>query len=506
MSARAAIEPLAQAYAFDAAEEGGQLVFRPRGSAPAIELDENDCVRPDKGAPLRLSRAQETELPREVTLGFSDAQTDYRRGTASSRRLVGGAMRMMQSDLAIVTSAVAAERRADIWLQDLWAGRDSADFALPPSRLALSPGDTIALNAAGRTRLLELRDVVDTAQRAIHARAIDPEIFNVPLARAVIAPPAVPPAIGPVEVRLLDLPLFENDDPVVLTRAAIFADPWPGPVAIWRSLDGASFELAAIAAAPAILGETLDALPRGPVALFDDAHKFRVRLHGGALVSVSDEMLFGGANLAALQRPDGVCEVIQFANAELVGEDIYELSRLLRGQGGSENAMADPLDAGAAFVLLDAPLVPVARGLEMLGRPLSLRIVAESRDHGDPVAVAFDHTPGAVALQPYAAVQLRAQRGIDGVMISFQRRTRLDGDSWEAAEVPLGEAQERYEIDILDGATEKRTLSSAETNLLYANAAELADFGSIQSALSIRVYQMSAVVGRGHVASANLNP
>jgi hypothetical protein len=506
MSARAAIEPLAQAYAFDAAEEGGQLVFRPRGSPPVIELHEDDCVLPDKGAPLRLSRAQETELPREVALGFSDAQADYRRGTASSRRLVGGAMRMMQSDLAIVTSAIAAERRADIWLQDLWAGRESAEFALPPSRLALSPGDTIALNAAGRVRLFELRDIVDTAQRAIHARAIDPEIFNVPLAQAIVAPPAMPPAIGPVEVRLLDLPLFEGEEPAVLTRAAIFADPWPGPVAIWRSLDGASFDLAAVAAAPAIIGETLDPLPRGPLALFDDAHRFRVRLYGGALASVSDEMLFGGANLAALQRPDGVCEVIQFANAELAGEDTYELSRLLRGQGGSESAIADPLDAGAVFVLLDEPVVPVARGLDMLGRPLSLRIVAESRDHGDPVAVAVDITPGAAALRPYAPVHLRAARGTDGVMLSFVRRTRIDGDSWEAVEVPLGEAQERYEIDILDGATVKRTLSSAASPVLYPNAAELADFGAPQSALSIRVFQMSAIAGRGHAAFVNLNP
>jgi hypothetical protein len=506
MSARSAIEPLAQAYAFDAAEEDGQLVFRPRGSAPAIELHEDDCVLPDRSAPLRLSRAQETELPREVALGFSDAQADYRRGTASSRRLVGGATRMIQSDLAIVTSAIAAERRADIWLQDLWAGRESAEFALPPSRLALSPGDTIALSAAGRTRLLELRDIVDTSQRAIQARSIDPEIFNVPLAQAIVAPPAMPPALGPVEVRLLDLPLLDAEEPVVLTRAAVFADPWPGPVAIWRSLDGASFDLAAIAAAPAILGETLDPLPRGPLGLFDDANAFRVRLYGGALASVSDEVLFGGANLAALQRPDGVCEVIQFANAELVGEDTYELSRLLRGQGGSETAMTDMLDTGAAFVLLDQPVVPVARGLDMLGRPLMLRIVAESRDHGDSVAVAVQLTPSAAALRPLAPVHLRAARGTDGVMLSFIRRTRIDGDSWEALEVPLGEASERYEIEILDGMTVKRTLSSAASPVLYPNAFELADFGAPQSALQVRVYQMSALVGRGHAAFANLNP
>ena len=34
MAPRAAIEPLAYAYAFDAAEQDGAIVFRPRGGAP----------------------------------------------------------------------------------------------------------------------------------------------------------------------------------------------------------------------------------------------------------------------------------------------------------------------------------------------------------------------------------------------------------------------------------------------------------------------------------------
>jgi hypothetical protein len=505
MSARAAIEPLAQAFAFDASEADGQIVFRPRGGAADLEIDEDDCAAADAAsAPVRLTRIQETELPREIALGFSDADAEYRRGSASSRRLVGGAARLVQSDVAMVTSLSAAGRRAEIWLQDLWAGRESADFALPPSLLALMPGDVIALTAGGRRRLLELRDIVDTASRAVHAREIDPEVFNVPQPAASLGAPALPPAIGPVEVRLLDLPVFDGAEPAILTRAAIFAEPWPGAVGIWRSGDGASFELAATAYAPAILGGMLDPLPRGPVAVFDDANRFRIRLYGGTLVSVSDEALLGGANLAALQGPDGRCEVIQFGQAELVDENTYELSRLLRGQGGTEGAIADWLEAGAAFVRLDAQLVTVARGLDQLGRPVQLRVVAASRDHGDPVAVAVELTPGATALRPFAPVHLSAARGPDGVTFTLIRRTRFDGDSWETLDVPLGEASERYEIDILDGDTVKRTLSADAPSLLYANADEVADFGSAQSELSVRACQVSASVGRGYATDARL--
>ena len=504
MSARAAIEPLAQVFAFDASDEGGQLVFRPRGGSPVIELTGADCVLPDRGAPLRLTRAQETELPREIALGFSDGRNDYRRGAASSRRLVGSSTRLVQSEIAMVSASRAAERRADIWLQDLWAGRESADFGLPPTRLALTPGDVVALNADGRRRLFEIREIVDAQARAIKARAIDPEIFNLPVERDGDVAVPIPPPVGPVEVRLLDLPACDGGDPVVLTRAAVFADPWPGPVAIWRARDDASYERVATAFAPAIMGETLDPLPEGPVFCFDEANTFRVRLYGGALVSVSDLALLGGANLAALQRPDGACEVIQFAHAELVDDGTYRLSRLLRGQGGTEWAVSDPLPAGAAFVLLDAHLVPVARGLAMLGRPLLLRIVAAARDHGDAAAVSIETEPQSVALRPYAPVHLRAARGPSGIELSWVRRTRTDGDSWEAEDVPLGEASERYEVDILDGATVKRVLHANAPEVLYASADEIADFGAPLDTLTLRVAQMSALVGRGYPAEATL--
>jgi hypothetical protein len=506
MSPRAAIEPLALAYAFDAAEDGATLRFRPRGGEPVAELIEDDLVLPADAAAARLTRAQETELPREVSLGFTDAEFDYRRAAVSSRRLVGASARASHADLAIVTNDAEAERRADIWLQDLWAGRESAEFALGLSALALAPGDVVGLSVRGRRRLVEVRDVVDTAERRISARAIDPEVFDLPLAPPRRPTPPTPPAVGPVHALALDLPTLTADEPLVLTRTAVFADPWPGPVAIWRSTDGLSFERTALALAPAVAGETLDDLPGGPTSRFDHVSSVRVQLYGGALVSVSDAALFAGANAAAMRRPDGAWEVLQFANAELVGERTYLLSRLLRGQGGSEWAMAASLPAGAPFVLLDEHVVPVARGLDALGRMLQLRVVAADRSHGDPAAVSLSVTPSATALRPLSPAHVRAVRTDDGVLFTWIRRTRRDGDSWELAEVPLGEEREAYELDVLDGAGVVRTLSASAPGVLYPTADELIDFGSAQASLAVRVAQLSATVGRGIAAEAVIAP
>lgn len=500
MPPRDAIEPLMRAYAFDAVEEGALLRFRPRGGAPVLELAEDDLVLGD-GPSARLVRAQETELPREVTIGFVDGESDYRRTAVAARRLDGDARRVAHADLAVVTHAGAATRRAEIWLHDLWAGRETATFALPWSRLALMPGDVVAVTFAGRRRLFEIQEIVDGEARRVSARAIDPAIFARPLPAAPRRPPDIPPPQAPVHALLLDLPALADAEPPVLMHLACTATPWPGAVAVWRADEQASYRRLATAFAPAIVGETLAPLPRGPVHRWDTANRILVKLAAGLLAARTDDAVLAGANAAALRTPEGAWEVIQFARAELVAPDTWELSRLLRGQAGSEWAIADLLPAGAPFVVLDRYLVPVARGLDALGRPLALRLVGTGRDHGDASAVDIEGTPGPTALRPLAPVHLSARRTPAGVAITWIRRTRRDGDSWEAAEVPLGEADERYEVDILDGEAVVRTLASTTPSVLYAAADELADFGAPQTALVLRVCQISAAVGRGFAAT-----
>jgi hypothetical protein len=503
MSPRAMIDPLAMTYAFDATAAGGELTFVPRGGAPVAEIAEDELVEPRSGAPARLTRGQETELPREVSFGFSDSAADYRRAAVTSRRLVGGARRVVHADVAVVTDDAAATRRADIWLQDLWAGRESAEFTLGMNRLALAPGDVVGLTVAGRRRLFEIDELIDTTSRQVKARSIDPEVFSVPLFAPRLKAPEIPPALGPAQAMVLDLPSLDASDPPVLTRLAIFADPWPGAMAVWRSIDGLSYERIATAYAPSIIGETLDALSAGPVACWDRGGAVRVRLSGGALSSAAEARVLDGANAAAVLNDAGDWEILQFANAELVDERTWRLSQLLRGQAGSEYAIATPLPAGAPFVVLDDHVTVLARGIGALERPVDLRLVAAGRSHDDPSALSLTVTPRPVALMPLSPVHVRATRTGDGIRIAWVRRTRRDGDAW-GVDVPLGEDNEAYAVDILSGETVVRTLTTTTPSALYTSADELADFGAPQIVLHGRVAQISSSVGRGHPAAFSL--
>jgi hypothetical protein len=362
----------------------------------------------------------------------------------------------------------------------------------------------IALTTQGRRRLFEIEDIVETEQRTVTARSIDPEIFDLPLLPPRLRAPAVPTPVGPAHVVLLDLPNLATQGTPILTRAAITADPWPGAVGVWASRDGLSFQRVGLVLVPSTAGETLDDLRHSPAACWDRFNRVRVKLYGGTLSSVSDTALFAGANAAAIGG-EGGWEIIQFANAELVADDTYELSRLVRGQSGSEWAIADLLPAGASFVLLDENVVSVAQGLDALGRSMQLRVVAAGRDYGDDAAVSRETVPSSVALRPLSPVHPRARRSGDGIELRWIRRTRVDGDSWALQDVPLGEDAEAYVVDILSGGDVVRSLQSQTPSVLYPDADELADFGAPQTTLAVRIAQISGSAGRGFPAETILS-
>jgi hypothetical protein len=104
---------------------------------------------------------------------------------------------------------------------------------------------------------------------------------------------------------------------------------------------------------------------------------------------------------------------------------------------------------------------------------------------------------GATALQPWSPVHVRGRRDGDGIHISWIRRTRRGGDSWDVAEVPLVEDSEAYRVEILSGESVVRTLESNSPSTLYVSADEVADFGTPQTELTVRIAQLSAVVGAG---------
>lgn len=505
MSARAALESLESLYALDVAVRGGTVVFSGRGRQGERLLTRDDLVPDRRGVEVSRVRGQETELPRRITLSFSDADRDYRRSAVSALRQVTSGRREQASETTAVLRQEEAQRLADIALQDLWVARETAEFTLRPGLLALEPGAIVRLDVGGRPRRFQITRIADGFSRRCEARAIEPEIFDARPAKVALASVPPPPAPGPAQTVVIDLPA-DGGDPPPLTLLALRADPWLGPYTLWRSGTGASFEAVASVSRPSILGETLEALPAGPLWRWDRATHIAIRLAGGAVASVVDEAALAGANTLAIRGPDGAWELLSFAEATLVSAGVWRISRLLRGLFGSEAAAARPVAAGAPVVVLDASLTPLFQGADEVGAGALFRVSPAGRDHADPAAVGFSAIGGSAALKPLAPVHLRARRTAAGVAMDWIRRSRRGGDNWEALEVPLAEESEAYRLDILSGAGAlKRSFAASAPACLYSAADELADFGAAQTALNLRLVQISRAAGDG-AAFAGLVP
>jgi hypothetical protein len=234
----------------------------------------------------------------------------------------------------------------------------------------------------------------------------------------------------------------------------------------------------------------------GPVGRWDIGNFVRVRI-AGALESVDDETLFAGANTFAVEGAGG-WEIVQARDITLVAPGLYEFRTLLRGQLGTEGAMGNPTPAGARIVKLDNRLVRLATAAHENGAPLVWAAAPAGLAPNDPAATAFTVTWSRVWARPFSPVHLRGRRLSGGdVALAWVRRTRIGGDDWAAADVPLAEAAEAYRLEVMAGPDVIRAIQTATPSAIYTAAQQTADFGAPPSALTVRVAQLSSAYGAG---------
>ncbi|MCH9806773.1 MAG: glycoside hydrolase/phage tail family protein [Alphaproteobacteria bacterium] len=511
MSARDALQPLSLAYFFDAVESADKIAFRHRGAEPSvITLDESGVVETKPELPLvTLTRAQETDLPASAKISYISGALNYAHSVADARRLVGASGRLAQAELPIVMEADQAVGIAESWLFEAWATRERAQMIMPPSQLAIEPGDVVTFEKAGIERELRVTEIADAGARTIEARVIDPEVYHL-----VSGPPrqsrgAETLPAGTAQVVHLDLPLLAGTEPPASGYIAAIQDPWPGVLAVYGSPEETGYRLRGYIPAPAIIGTTVDELPAGPLSRIDYATHVRVQVAGGELSSATRTQLLSGSNLAAIKGTGGRWEVVQFESAQLLGEGLYELSGFLRGQAGTQDALASPastIASGARFVLLDGAVSRLGFGVDEIHLPYNWRTGPATKDLSDATYAKSQHGYVGLGLRPLSPVHVKGSRDISGnLSLDWIRRTRIGGDNWETAEVPLAEDLERYEVDILaDDASVVRTITTDAPQASYTAAEQVEDFGALRPACTVRVTQLSAVYGRGAATSATL--
>jgi hypothetical protein len=498
---RSAIETLQAAYFFDAVESGELLAFVKRGGSNAVTIEENDLVA-EEGKVFSIMRVQEGELPRKIDVNFINKVADYQTGNQHAERQATLSLAAGSLSLPIVLSEQAAKNIADVTLYNAWTERNVYSFSLPVKYAVLEPADVVTVNTSVASHHIRIISAQLGANNVLQVRGVAEDssaydFYNTP--GAVLTATHVMQPVGATEMLFLDLPAFPGDGQVQgsLRLAAHGQETgWRGAV-LYRSDDGGvSYNATEDIIDNAIIGTAVTVLASGATDIFDRACSVTVVLMGGELESVTELAVLNGANLAKIGD-----ELLQFTTATLLEPYKYSLSGLLRGRLGTEHAVASHV-VGEKFVLIDSRVHKITPQNNIIGLSRSYKPVSIGHTLGQTSAVDFIYR--ANSLKPYSPVHITGSRdGSDNLTINWVRRTRISGGWQDNSDVPLGEESEAYEVEVLDGADVIRTLSGITTpSAIYTLAQQVADFGGAQTEVTVRIYQISAIVGRGTPGNA----
>jgi hypothetical protein len=498
-TARSALEPVVELHGIGVRDEDGTLVFRDRGAVAGEPLTIADMVVEEGGATLERTRLPRHELPDEAELAFANPFLDYQASVARSAPFdgEGGGSRSLGSPGCLETGAAAA--LVDDWLRRAQSGRESVTFSVPPGAVDVEPGALVTLPADPDGREYLVTAVETGMARRVSAMRTARAAPTPWRAGATGRAGARPAIAGAPYVLMLDLPAMPGSAaPQDDFRVAAYASPWKGQVA-YSSPEETGFAFTAGLAAPATMGELVDPSGEGVEGRFDTHGALTVALYDGELSSISDAQLLNGGNTAAMRADNGEWEIVQFAGAEEIAPSTWRLTRLLRGQQGTGDAMKAGHSPGTAFVLLDDAVGSAGLSPEQAGLTLNWRVGPQGEQFGGANYVELNEAGGVRSRLPLSPVHLRLARQPDGAArLTWTRRGRVDADNWLAEDIPLGEEFERYRVEIRSAAgTLLRTAQTGVPNWTYGSAHIAADLPALPAEIGVTIRQISATVGAG---------
>lgn len=526
ISARQAIEQLQYAYFFDMVESDGLLKFVKRGQASVATITEANLI-PLNGSSqggstgsngasqiretLSITRTQELDLPQEVSVVYTNRSNDYQAGTQISQRQVGNASNVITMSLPLVITDQLAKIIADQTLYTAWLGRNAFQFVLNPTYINLEPTDVITLIVNGVSHNIRVTDMKIGRFGIMTCNGVSEDIssydFYTPPGTGVTTTTGSS-TTSATTLTLLDMPPLPTDtDNQAIFRAAISPEGsgWSGSV-IYRSDDGGvaggnTYVALGSDNSPSTVGTCLTALGTGSPGIWDNLNTVEIFLQSGTLSSSTQAGVLNGANAAMIGD-----ELIQFLTATIVGGNPqhYLLSGLLRGRCGTEWAVGGHA-YGDQFIFIDTSLFRSPYAPNLIGQNRFYKGVTIGSTLGATVEQTFLYT--GKTLKPFSPVDIAGTRSAPSTndwTVNWTRRTRFGGEWLDGVDVPLNEATEAYQIDIMNGVTVVRTIAATSPTCVYTAAQQTTDFGSVQSSITVKIYQISAVVGRGYPGNKTL--
>lgn len=512
-SVRNIIAPLLQVYFADLTEIDGKLVSVNRGGSSVQTVPEDDLGafifadgRTESGpARLEVGRTQDVELPQRLDLTYFSKDNLYQQSTQGAvRQSVDTSKEMVTVNTPLTLGDDKARQAAESLLYDQWLQRTRYLLFLPPKYLKLAPGDVITLpTPMGNKRARIVGDeVAPFGAVLVKAVADDPGVVS------QYAQGETPGNTGPSLFEIGDATLIawngnalldEHADSVgIYLVAGSDQTSWAGCAVYMSSDGGASYQQIETLADAGIVGVADTVLGAAETTgLWDEVNTVDVTVLQGTPVSRSEAEVLAGENVCILGD-----EVLQFATVTPLGGNQYRLSKLLRGRRGTDAFWGDHAALEPFAILTTGTVKRAAISDGMINKNLLLKAVPVGKTLADVSADSVSIYGR--EYKCYAPCDVRGSRDeSENLTITWKRRSRADADLRDYTDIPLGETTEAYEVDVMDGETVKRTLSSSTASVEYTAAQQTTDFGSTQAEVTVRVYQLGKY-GRGYPQEATV--
>jgi len=518
-SLRSDIEPLMGFAHFDLVETQGKLKAVKRGGPTVKTLTADDLAAHEFGQDRPETITEEVkleeELLKEVSLTFVDKARDYNDGQTHAAQLNTDSVNKVQRSFPIAMTRDKATQLASIVLDNDWLTRRSFQWALPQQFSYLEPTDPVIIQNGSDAYEVRITNIQTGANGIMECsgQLHAPSVYTSVAVGADIENPDPDNLIyGPSIPYFLDIPLirgaqtgtFESGYYVGVTGVY---STWPGASGFVSLDGGATFNSFGSVSVPAIIGRCTTTLPDADTGVIDYGSTLRVELltPAATLDSVSREAMNNGSNWAIVGIP-GAWEVIKFQTATLVGVgiaggNVYDLTILSRGRRGTEHLVAGHA-SGETFIMIDDRVQRIPMETDSIGKTYKYAAITYGSDIQDGIIYDFANT--AIGMRPYSPSHVKGARSGSGdITITFERRTRYGGEWRNSVDITDSDPMD-FEIDVMSGSTVVRTISTATESATYTAAQQVTDFGSTQSSVTVRVYQINTVYGRGQKAEETI--
>jgi len=487
---RSAIEELQQVYMFLCRDNGSVIEFFPFDrSASTLSVTPAQLGRYSDGAQFYERKiTSDIEIPREVQLKAKNILSNHDPMLKSDFRPSKTHNNTLILDTKITTKPQELANSASKLLEFLWLKKEKyASIIVPAFNIgAINAGDRMNIQFPNRTIEVFVETIKTGANYEMEIEGSswngDIDSFVAPVQTQSYDDDWELPDLSDPTPIPLDLPLLSDADSDYGIYVGLkVPDSWNTGI-LYGKIGSSEYEEIADIALGVISGKVSAPTPARSQFIIDEFTIIDVLIEGDALNALSSctyNQFLSYKNLALIGN-----ELIAFQNAIIQPDGkTYRLSKLLRGCRGTESAIAGHV-ANEKFYLVKDPGFIQHEGLPAyLGQTATYAGVP---DGGSILNITNEAsiTITGEAAKPYAPVNpiltLNSETG--ALTLSWDRRTRRDGDWRDGVNVPIGEESEQYEV-IRNGISH------------FVSSPSFTFTGT--APITATVHQLSASVGRG---------